>query len=494
LTISASTLTLTGSIAMTGSIAYPDYIDIKTIPPSGLDSTVTGRISWNNGTRDLVIGAGNNVDIQLGQQEWAYVYNAEATTLNKGEIVFISGSQGNTIAVKRAANSGDPLSAGTLGMVGESIAPGAEGLVLAEGLMRKLDTSTLIAGRLLYLSSTPGTYTQTIPTPPSHSVRIGYVAKVDATQGEIYVKIDNGYEIGELHDVVDNTTTGSHGDLLVKSGSVWTNSKQLTGSYGLTGSLNIFQPTGSEIPLNITRVTSSATAVSVFTRQYASSSIGTSTNSGFGIRNEFYGSIINLYPMPFGGVEYTVGNYADGATKRTDYIGGKFAFEKITEHNPTLIQEFSRINSNYTHRKYIMNGTTTGIENIYLSIPAGPPFNQFIDMYDYESWNFVVRIIGRRSDANAFGSVAYFIDGYCDNIGVGTIIGQAAENNRIGPQGLVQGTNTVIAFDQNGGNNNYFRVQCQSFLNTATIQWVGYVDIVANYYSGSAAPRMVPPN
>jgi len=236
---------ISGSLTMSGSITNVDNLDFNTTPPQSLSSTIEGRLSWDNGTRDLIIGAGNNVDIHLGQSEWAYVYNAEATTLNKGEIVYISGSQGNTIAVKRASDSGDPTSAGTLGMVGESIASGTEGLVLVNGLMRKLDTSTLTAGKLVYLSSTPGGYTLTPPTPPSHSVRIGYVAKVDASQGEIHIKVDNGYEIGELHDIIDGTTTASYGDLLVKSGSVWTNSKQLTGSYGLTGSLQATSFTGS---------------------------------------------------------------------------------------------------------------------------------------------------------------------------------------------------------------------------------------------------------
>ncbi len=63
--------------------------------------------------------------------------------------------------------------------------------------------------------------------------------------GSIYVRIDNGYELGELHDVRDTTTTGSYGDLLVKSGSIWINSRQLTGSYDLTGSLSATSFTGS---------------------------------------------------------------------------------------------------------------------------------------------------------------------------------------------------------------------------------------------------------
>ncbi len=237
--------TITGSLLITGSIAYPEYIDLETTPATSISSTVEGRLIWDNGARTFTVGAGNDVAMEIGQSEWAYVVNAEATSLAKGEIVYISGSQGNTIAVKRARDSGDDLSAGTLGMVGETIASGAEGLILVNGLMKKLNTVGLTAGSLLYLGSTAGTYTQTKPTPPSHSVRVGYVVRVDATQGEIYIKVDNGYEIGELHDILDLTTTSSYGDLLVKSGSVWKNQKQLTGSYGLTGSFEATSFTGS---------------------------------------------------------------------------------------------------------------------------------------------------------------------------------------------------------------------------------------------------------
>jgi hypothetical protein len=66
---------------------------------------------------------------------------------------------------------------------------------------------------------------------------------VHATVGSIYVKIDNGYELGELHNVLTNGAT--NGDLLAYSGSVWTHTKQLSGSYGITGSLQATSFTGS---------------------------------------------------------------------------------------------------------------------------------------------------------------------------------------------------------------------------------------------------------
>ncbi len=53
----------------------------------------------------------------------------------------------------------------------------------------------------------------------------------------------------------------SYGDLLVKSGSIWINSKQLTGSYGLTGSLTATSFTGSLLGTAATASYASGTLV-----------------------------------------------------------------------------------------------------------------------------------------------------------------------------------------------------------------------------------------
>lgn len=231
----ALTASYAENITISGSITDVDYINFDV---SASYTLTTGRLGWDNGEGTLQLGlVGGNVQYSLGEQLWQYCFNAEGTTLTKGQVVYVSGSQGNKIAITLADNSGDPRSAGTLGFVGETILAGESGWVITEGTLRKVNTLGLPAGALLFLGATPGTYTTTVPTAPSHSVRLGYVERVDATVGSIYVKIDNGYELGELHDVVDTTTTSSYGDLLIKSGSVWINSKQLTGSYGLTGSL-----------------------------------------------------------------------------------------------------------------------------------------------------------------------------------------------------------------------------------------------------------------
>jgi len=233
---------ISGSLTMSGSINNVDNLNFYTTSSA---AGAVGRFVWNDGDGTLDLGLkGGNVTLQLGQEQVARVYNAEATTLNDGEIVYISGSQGNRISVKRAGNSAEEGSRNTIGMITETILAGTEGFVTTNGVVNGLNTIGLTAGATLYLS-TNGGYTQTKPVSPTHTVIVGFVQRVHASVGSIFVKIDNGYQLDELHNVLDTSTTASYGDLLVRSGSVWTNSKQLTGSYGITGSLQATSFTGS---------------------------------------------------------------------------------------------------------------------------------------------------------------------------------------------------------------------------------------------------------
>jgi len=231
------------NIIISGSVNNADYIDFNT---SASFTAAVGRLGYDSGEGTLTFGLeGGNVTLKIGSDLYQYVYNNTTASMTLGQVVYISGSQGNRIAVKLASATAEQGSANTLGFVAETIPAGSEGWVMTEGNLRKLNTIGLIGGQLIYLSTTPGTYTQTPPVAPNHGVRLGYAERIDATVGSIYVKIDNGYELGELHDVIDSTTSSSYGDLFIKSGSVWINSKQLTGSYGLTGSLQATSFTGS---------------------------------------------------------------------------------------------------------------------------------------------------------------------------------------------------------------------------------------------------------
>lgn len=191
------------------------------------------------------------------------VKNMSGNQINKGQVVRITGSVGDTPLIVTASFNGEQTSANTLAIASANIPHDSFGTVISEGILIGVNTNGMVAGQLLYLGAN-GTFTTTVPTAPSHSVRLGEVLRPHATVGSIYVRIDNGAELEELHNVVDNSTTSSYGDLLIKSGSVWKNSTQLTGSYTITGSLK-FDGNDSMITLpNLSSAPSSPNSGSLY--------------------------------------------------------------------------------------------------------------------------------------------------------------------------------------------------------------------------------------
>jgi len=232
---------ITGSLFVTQSyISTVDYIDytILTAHPPHTE----GRVHWLDDTKTLQIDTDvSNFSVEVGHQNVVRVRNTTGYNLAIGKIVYINGESGNRPTVTTASWDGDPTSATTLGFVAQQINDNQTGYVVTNGMLRGINTSTYSPGTQLYLSSS-GDFTSTIPLSPKHEVRLGKTV-TQAVNGTIYVDIMNGYEIGELHDVL--VVSSSAGDLLVKSGSLWINTKQLTGSYGLTGSLQATSFTGS---------------------------------------------------------------------------------------------------------------------------------------------------------------------------------------------------------------------------------------------------------
>lgn len=249
----------TGNIAGAASLSNVDYVQVDT---TGGSTQAVAKLQWDDGNGTLEFGLkGGNVNLQVGQEIVARVYNDSGSALTDGQIVYISGAQGNRIAVKLAKADSEATSAGTLGMVTESIASGAEGFITIMGTVNKLNTNGLTAGSLLYLSdTTAGAYTPTSPVAPNHRVTIGYVERVDNTVGSVYVKVDNGYELEELHNVKLTTPTG--GQLLAydEAAGYWKNVNLTDGT-----AISITETTAGAITIANTGVTSvtASTGISV---------------------------------------------------------------------------------------------------------------------------------------------------------------------------------------------------------------------------------------
>jgi hypothetical protein len=231
-----TTTNITASVVSASSHIITSYIDFdKTATPAFAE----GRINWIDDTKTLAIDTDvNDIQIEVGHQTVVRVRNQSSATILKGRAVYMSGSSGNRPLIYTASYETDPTSASTLGLVAADISNNSNGYVVSNGIIRNVNTSMFAAGASLYLSSSGQITTASIIS-PLHEVRIGKVITSHATTGIIHIDVDNGYEIGELHDVIDNSTNSTHGALLVKSGSVWKDGYQLTGSYGLTGSLAV---------------------------------------------------------------------------------------------------------------------------------------------------------------------------------------------------------------------------------------------------------------
>jgi hypothetical protein len=168
------------------------------------DGTVgVGEVEYNDTQGSLIQGLkGGLVTNVIGQQLHQRVNNRTGATLAKGTAVYLSGSQGNRITVAKALGITDAFSANTFGIVAESIANNQSGFVITEGLIKDINTSALVEDSAVYLSPTvAGGLTSTKPQAPQHTVYIGVCVKSNAGSGELFVKIRNGQELDELHDV-----------------------------------------------------------------------------------------------------------------------------------------------------------------------------------------------------------------------------------------------------------------------------------------------------
>jgi len=162
-----------------------------------------GEVEYNDGQGSLIQGLkGGLVTNVIGQQLHQRVNNKTGAPLLKGDVVYLAGSQGNRITVAKGLAVSDAFSANTFGVVAESIADNQSGFIITEGLITGLNTSALTEDSAVYLSPTvAGALTSTKPQAPQHTVYIGVCVKSNNGSGELFVKIRNGQELDELHDV-----------------------------------------------------------------------------------------------------------------------------------------------------------------------------------------------------------------------------------------------------------------------------------------------------
>ena len=206
-----------------GGIATPTFIQMST---AGDGAKTAGKLQWDPTYGGPTIGmSGGNVNQNIGQDGFVYVYNNTGSTINKGQVVYISGSQGQKLTVALAQANDDATSISVLGFAAEAITNNNSGFVATFGLVENINTNGFADGASIWLSpTTPGGFTTTKPVAPNHLVLLGYVVKGNSVGGgSVYVFTQNGYELDELHDV--RITSLANRNLLQYDSSVpaWVN-------------------------------------------------------------------------------------------------------------------------------------------------------------------------------------------------------------------------------------------------------------------------------
>jgi hypothetical protein len=229
------TLTPTITIATADGGVQGDFLQLNV---NANEASAVGKLKWNttDGTMDIGL-MGGNVVLQVGQEQVARVVNNSGTNFTEAgyQAVKITSAQGQRLAVGLAQANNEANSKDTLGLVTENIANNQEGFVTTSGLVRQIDTTgdlqteVWVDGDTLYLSPTvPGRITKVKPLAPNQTVIVGFVVYAHKNQGKIFVKVDNGYELNELHDV--RITSVANNNVLKYNSSlaVWENVAPIT--------------------------------------------------------------------------------------------------------------------------------------------------------------------------------------------------------------------------------------------------------------------------
>jgi len=287
--------------------------------PTGAAGVAVMRWNDSDGTLDLGL-KGGNVTLQVGQESVLRVVNKTATNINLLEAnyqaVRVTGAQGQRLKVDLALATSDPLSAETIGLVTETINNNQEGFITTSGLVRGINTTgslqgeTWADGDILYLSpTTAGRATKVKPTAPNHLIVLGYVIHAHITQGSIFVKVDNGYELDELHNVKITTAANNNVLAYTSATDIWEN-KTVATALGFT-------PVPSTRNLTINGTTQDLSADRTFT--ISSSNIYNADGSLTGARtltlNSFALTILGTTSSRF----FANGNVGIGTTTDAGY-------------------------------------------------------------------------------------------------------------------------------------------------------------------------------
>jgi len=218
----------TVSVSLDASYQTAGTYVTSVVGTSPISATGTTAITVSVDQSVLTVAAASNAETLR-----TYVKNSSGSTITKGQVVYITGADGTNALIGLATASTEAGSSKTLGIAANTMTNNAFGYVIENGQISNVDTSAASAGDSVWLGNAPGSYTfANPPAKPSNSVYLGVVTKANQSTGEILVKVQNGYELNELHDVDAGSPADGQALIWQASTSQWVNGS-VSGGVGL---------------------------------------------------------------------------------------------------------------------------------------------------------------------------------------------------------------------------------------------------------------------
>jgi len=149
--------------------------------------------------------------------------------ITKGQAVYVTSADGTNMVVSKASNTSEATSSKTMGLAIPTGVLNDQGTVITEGLLAGLNTNSGNEGDPVWLGVNGDLIFGLVnkPTAPAHLVFIGIITRKSATNGEIFVKVQNGFELNEIHNVKIDSLTLANNDVLQYNSttSLWENAQ-----------------------------------------------------------------------------------------------------------------------------------------------------------------------------------------------------------------------------------------------------------------------------
>jgi hypothetical protein len=183
-----------------------------------------GKIYYDNVWHTFSFNT-NNTTLQIGQEDYRYVYNNSGVEIPDGKAVYTTGaytSEIPNVATIALARSDIYETSIVLGISTQVIPNNSYGFVTVRGTVNniKTDYPTWVSGDIMYLSGTvAGDLINALPEDPNLHIRVGRVISIHPTAGSINVRITVNFRLQDLADALQ--TSPNDGDMVVREGNTW---------------------------------------------------------------------------------------------------------------------------------------------------------------------------------------------------------------------------------------------------------------------------------